>query len=114
MMKKHKQLGFYMIETLISVQLFFVSILTMLPIQHQILLEMKVLKEKDKVAYFLDEKIQEALVITPVEQEHIYEDVIPHPITITFTNTDTLLKGCVTWINAKQNDDKVCFYVNQE
>src|SRR5699024_11013740 len=108
MMKKYKQSGFYMVETLISVQLFFATIFTILPLQHQILLEMKVLKEKDKVVYFLGEKIKETLVITSVEQVYIYENVIHQPITITFKSTDALLKGCATWISAKQKNEQVC------
>lgn len=114
MMKGCKQSGFYLIETLLSLQIFFITILTLLPIQYQLLLEKQILQEKDKVVYFLDKKMNQAAIHPPEKQTYIYEDVIQTPITITYTTADSLLKGCVNWVNAKKSEDQLCLYIKKE
>lgn len=114
MIQKYKQSGFYLTETLISLQIFFISLLTLLPIQHQLLLEKQTLQEKDKVIYFLADKMNQAVIHPPEKQIYIFEEVIQSPVTITYTTTDSLLKGCVNWVNAKNDKDKLCLFVKEE
>ncbi|WP_058307459.1 hypothetical protein [Gracilibacillus massiliensis] len=110
MTKNRNQKGFYILETLISTMLFFTVCLTLLPIQYHLLLEKKIIHEETAAIYFLSEELHKAILNQPEEDKFIYHDVISTPITIEFTSTPTLLKGCVTWINAKQTKQTKCLH----
>ncbi|SHN12037.1 hypothetical protein SAMN05216179_2022 [Gracilibacillus kekensis] len=99
-----------MLETLISTMLFFTVCFTLLPIQYHLFLEKKIIHEETAVIYFLSEELHKALLYQPDEMKYIYHDVISTPITIEYTSTPPLLKGCVTWINAKQTKQTKCLH----
>ncbi|WP_035720893.1 hypothetical protein [Gracilibacillus boraciitolerans] len=99
-----------MLETLISVALFFTICLTLLPIQYQLLLEKKITNDEEIVMYFLSEELHKTMVSPIVEDTIIYNDILSTPVTLRYTTTTNLIKGCVSWRNAKQRLQTKCLY----
>ncbi len=110
MMKNPNQKGFYIMETLISIALFFAICLTLLPIQFQLLVEKKASNEEEAVIYFLSEEMHQTLLNGIPKEPLIDHKVIGRPITLQFTSINSLIKGCVTWENAKNKVQTKCLY----
>ncbi|WP_066192993.1 MULTISPECIES: type II secretion system protein [Gracilibacillus] len=109
-MRKNKQQGFYLLEALLSVTIFFNGCLTLLPIQYHILLEKQIIQEENAALYFLSNQIQEALLNKQYDQTAVYEDVLDRPLTLQISHSANLLKGCVTWTNEKETESSKCLY----
>ncbi|WP_091483329.1 type II secretion system protein [Gracilibacillus orientalis] len=110
-MQRHKnQAGFYMLETLLSIMIFFTACLTLLPIQHQLIIEKKLIREEDKATYFLSNKMHEALLGNSIQGSEIYKDITNSPLTLTITYSSSLIEGCVSWNNVKQKKTTICQY----
>ncbi|WP_156823002.1 type II secretion system protein [Gracilibacillus lacisalsi] len=107
---KQAQAGFYMLESLLAIMIFFTACLTLIPIQHQLMIEKKLIREEDKATYFLSNKMHEAILGNSNQGTEIFRNVISSPLTLTITYSDTLIEGCVTWDNVKQQKAKKCQY----
>ncbi|MDX8045998.1 hypothetical protein SH601_08350 [Gracilibacillus sp. S3-1-1] len=114
MIQRKHQLGFYMLETLLSIMLFFSSCLTLLPIQQQLLIEKKIINDEEKAIYFLSQQMHEVLLGNIAQETLEYDNIISTTLTLTITYQDSLIEGCVTWNNAKEKQTKKCHYALQE
>ncbi len=110
MQPKNKQAGFYMLESLLAIMIFFTACLTLIPIQHQLMIEKKMIREEDKATYFLSNKMHEAILGNSNQGTEIFRNVISSPLTLTITYSDSLIEGCVSWNNVKQQETKKCQY----
>ncbi|MGP4042343.1 hypothetical protein ACTWP4_20885 [Gracilibacillus sp. D59] len=114
MRANNNQAGFYMLETLLSIMIFFTACLTLFPIQHQLMIEKKLIREEEKATYFLSVKMHEALLGKSSLGSEIYEDIISSPLTLTITRSNSLIEGCVSWNNVKQSETTTCQYAIQQ
>ncbi|WP_208588426.1 hypothetical protein [Gracilibacillus suaedae] len=110
MQPKNKQAGFYVLETLLSIMIFFSACLTLIPIQHQLMIEKKLIREEDKASYFLSNKMHEAILENLNQGTEIYKNVISSPLTLTITYSDSMIEGCVIWDNVKKQKTTKCQY----
>ncbi|GAB2573463.1 type II secretion system protein [Gracilibacillus alcaliphilus] len=110
-MKKDKQSGFYMLEALIAISIFLGSCFTLLPLQYHVLLEQKVLTERDYALYFLSERLHEAWLSKQFPIYTTYHEITNQPLTLEITDSSDLLKGCVTWLNEKDDQTTQCLYL---
>jgi type II secretory pathway pseudopilin PulG len=107
---KQAQAGFYMLESLLAIMIFFTACLTLIPIQHQLMIEKKLIREEDEATYFLSNKMHEVILENSSQGTEIYRNVISSPLTLTITYSDSLIEGCVTWENVKQQKTQKCQY----
>lgn len=113
-MQSNHQAGFYMLETLLSVMIFFTACLTLLPIQYQLLIEKKMIREDEKATYFLSKQIHKVWLGEEDQRTEIYEDIISTPLIVTITRSDSLIEGCVSWNNVKQKQTTKCQYATPQ
>ncbi len=98
-------------EVLIASSIIFTAVSTLLPIALILEAEQKVLSDRRTVAYMLHDELQN-FIWDPTKQvpSHFNRTVNNIETSLEFKQEQELIKGCVTWDNARNRHEKLCFY----
>ncbi|WP_339228114.1 type II secretion system protein [Oceanobacillus sp. FSL K6-2867] len=104
--------GFTLIEVLIASGIVFTVIATFSPIISTLHTEQKVLSERRKLAYALHDELQQFIwnTNTLLPKEFIQTIDENKEVQFKFQQENGVIKGCAKWNNAKNNNEKLCFY----
>lgn len=106
-----KKNGFTMIEVLVASTIFLQIITIFLPIYSKIETNKVVLTERRNAAFTLSEEMQTITQKEPplinISYDKIRNETVFHFI---FNEENNLIKGCVTWTNAKRSEERFCLY----
>lgn len=103
--------GFSLIEALVASSLVFILIATIVPISSLLNNERKILVERRLAASKLHDEFQPILWESHDSLPLPYNSTINSmSVSFSFTFENELIKGCVKWKNAKDQQDRICLY----
>lgn len=101
--------GVTWIEALYTASIIFTVILTMLPLYQIVMVERAVLLEKRQHLQMLQNHLME-FTYEKMNITYLSIDMESDNGVYTFDVNHNLIKGCVTWENAKEQMDESCLY----
>lgn len=110
-MKNNK--GFFEVEAIASFSIFLIIMLTLIPIVYQIKTEQETLNERRNAYTQLQGRMLEHLYFNesngskPLPEDQNSEQ---YQFSFQFTENNEIVKGCVTWENAKLQEETFCLY----
>lgn len=105
--------GYSMIEVIIASSLFLSTLAIFVPILSQLQIEKNILNERRIAAFQLYEELQQYIWKEESLLPAAYStDIAGSALKFQFTEIDQLIKGCVEWQNAKQNNESLCLYAH--
>lgn len=106
-MKNNK--GFFEVEAIASFSIFLIIMLTLIPIVYQIKIEQETLNERRNAYTQLQGRMLEQLYFN---ESNSTEDQNSerYQFRFQFTESNEIVKGCVTWENAKLQEETFCLY----
>lgn len=108
--------GFTLIETIVAASLLFTTILIIIPISSLITNERVVLEDRYNYTSLLHLELQAFInnkhKALPSEfEQHINNKIITFKIN---KDNNNLIKGCITWKNARNEQERMCLYGYQK
>lgn len=102
--------GFTLIEVLVATSIIFMLLTTILPISLLLEKERIVLSERRMLAAHLHDELQQYLW-NDLDLPKYYSTIVNQiEVSYNFAIEERLIKGCVTWENARKTDETICFY----
>lgn len=105
--------GYSIIEVIVASSLFLSTVAIFVPILSQLQMEKNILNERRIAAFQLQEELQQYIWKEESLLPAAYStDISGRALRFQFTEIDQLIKGCVEWQNAKQNNETFCLYAH--
>lgn len=106
--------GFTLIETLIAFSIVLIAIATILPITSLLTYEREILHERRLLISKLHDHMQPFIWDDNQLTNQTYEEQVNTTrVVYRVSQEDDLIKGCVSWINVKEREEKHCLYGSQ-
>ncbi|MFD2759408.1 prepilin-type N-terminal cleavage/methylation domain-containing protein [Lentibacillus juripiscarius] len=104
--------GFTLIETIVAASLLLMVVATLIPAANLLMNERMVLEQKHHIVKELHRELQSYLWDNkhPLLPNDYMKKINGAEATFSFTTEEELMKGCVTWTNARKRESKFCLY----
>lgn len=102
--------GFILIEVLVTTVILLTILLLLSPLFTQLLQERKALKDRRMISAHLHDELQKKLWQSVQIPETYEKDYHGRTLTFQFSDEQEMIKGCVSWKNAKQKEESFCLY----
>lgn len=102
--------GYVFIDAIIASLIILFLVCLVVPMTHQLHVERKLLQERRDITSLLRDELKIHITETfqyPITYSKPYnhKEVVFH-----FENTKDIIKGCVTWIDVKEREEKICLH----
>lgn len=102
--------GFIWVETLVSLNIVLIVMTIILPIYTTIQKEKLIIKERSLTTLQLFNELQFALHDAAEMERSFTKQIDKRQVSFHFSIEDEYVKGCATWKNAKEKNEKLCLY----